>query len=189
MKKLFYLLLSSFILSCQDEKKEPETTTTAEVTTTEPAKALPEFAYPVDRANWKMGDPANTKLILDMYHAWDAKNADAVAGFFADSAFLDMPNAQRMTLNKSNVYEKFGKARKQFTNTSHRIISAISLHNDDLNDDWVQILCYNKWTYQDGGKDSMLYFDNWRVKNGKIDYLTTLEQTPPKAVLKRLEGK
>jgi hypothetical protein len=35
----------------------------------------------------------------------------------------------------------------------------------------------------------MLYFDNWRVKNGKIDYLTTLEQTPPKQVLKKLEAK
>jgi len=77
----------------------------------------------------------------------------------------------------------------QYTNISHKIISAISLHNDDLNDDWVQILAYNKWTYKDGGKDSMLYYDNWRLTNGKIDYLTTLEQTPPKAVLKRLEGK
>ena len=77
----------------------------------------------------------------------------------------------------------------QYTNISHKIISALSLHNDDLNDDWVQILAYNKWTYQDGAKDSMLYFDNWRVTNGKIDYLTTLEQTPPKQVLKKLEAK
>jgi hypothetical protein len=102
---------------------------------------------------------------------------------------LDLPNAQRIVLNKDNVYEKFGKARKQYTNTSHKIISAISLHNDDLHEDWVQILCYNKWSYQDGTRDSMLYFDNWRLKNGKINYLNTLEQTPPRPLLKRLETK
>ena len=183
MKKLFFSALTVFIFSCQEEKKEPE------IVPTETSKALPEFAYPVDRANWKIGDPNNTKLVLDMYRAWDSNDGNAVAGFFADSALLDLPNAQRMVLSKDNVYERFGKARKQYTNTSHKIISAISLHNDDLNEDWVQILSYNKWSYQDGARDSMLYFDNWRLKNGKIDYLNTLEQTPPKPLLKRLETK
>ena len=188
MKKVFFAALTVFIFSCQDEKKEPEVVAVTE-TPTETSTPLPEFAFPVDRSHWKIGDPANTKLVLDMYHAWDTNDANAVAGFFADSATLDMPNALRMVVKKNNVYDKFAKARIQYTNISHKIISAISLHNDDLNDDWVQILAYNKWTYQDGGKDSMLYFDNWRVKNGKIDYLTTLEQTPPKQVLKKLEGK
>jgi len=181
MKKLLFPVLTVFIFSCQDEKKP-------EVIADSP-KPLPEFAYPVDRANWKIGDPANTKMILDLYHAWDANDANSVAGFFADSATLDMPTALRVAVNKSTVYEKFGKARKQYTNTSHKIISAISLHNDDMNEDWVQILAYNKWTYQDGARDSMLYFDNWRLKNGKVDYLNTLEQTPPKSLLKRLESK
>ena len=184
MKNLLFSALTVFIISCQDEKKEPET-----VPTTETSKALPEFAYPVDRKNWTIGDPANTKTILDLYHAWDANDANTVAGFFADSAVLDLPHVMRRTVNKGDVYEKFGKARKQYTNTSHKIISAISLHNDDFNEDWVQILCYNKWAYQDGGKDSMLYFDNWRLKNGKVEYLNTLDQTPPKALLNKLENK
>jgi hypothetical protein len=184
MKKILFSVLTVFIFSCQDEKKEPEI-----VPVTETSKPLPEFAYPVDRSHWKIGDPANTKTVLDMYHAWDANDANGVAGFFADSAMLDLPNSQRMVLNKDNVYEKFGKARKQYTNTSHKIISAISLHNNDLNEDWVQILCYNKWAYPDGARDSMLYFDNWRLKSGKIDYLNTLEQTPPTPLLKKLEAK
>jgi len=188
MKKLFYLFLSAFIFSCQDEKKEPEPTTTTEVATTEPAKALPEFAYPVERANWKMGDPGNTKLILDMYKAWDAKDGAAVAGFFADSADMDMPDGRRLTLKKENIYERFAKGRSQYTNTSNKIISAMALHNDDYNDDWVQIMTYNKWAYKDGVKDSMLYFDNWRLKDGKIVYLNSLQQKPPKPLLKRLES-
>jgi len=184
MKKILFAVLTVFIFSCQDEKKEPEI-----VPVTETSKPLPEFAYPVDRKNWTIGDPANTKLVLDMYHAWDANDANAVAGFFADSAVLDLPKALRRTVNKNDVYEKFAKARKQYTNTSHKIISAVSLHNNDLNEDWVQILCYNKWAYPDGARDSMLYFDNWRLKSGKIDYLNTLEQTPPTPLLKKLEAK
>ena len=184
MKKILFSALTVFIFSCQDEKKEPEI-----VPVTETPKALPEFAYPVDRTHWKIGDPANTKLILDMYQAWDQKDGGAVARFFADSATLDLPNAQRMDLNKDNVYERFSKARIQYDNTSNKIISAISLHNDDYNEDWVQIMTYNKWSYKDGVKDSMLYFDNWRLKNGKINYLNSLEQKPPKPLLKRLETK
>jgi hypothetical protein len=184
MKKIFFVALTVFIFSCQDEKKEPEV-----VATEEPSKALPAFAYPVDRANWKIGDPGNTKLVLDMYHAWDANDANTVAGFFADSAAMDMPDARRLVLNKDNVYEKFSKSRRQYANASHKIISAISLHNDDYDEDWVQVLAYNKWSYQDGAKDSSLYFDNWRLKNGKINYLNSLEQKPPRQLLKTLENK
>ena len=184
MKKIFYLLLSVFLFSCQDEKKEPEI-----IPTNDTSKALPEFAYPVDRSHWNLGDPGNTKLVLDMYRAWDGNDANAVAGFFADSAAMDMPDARRLMLQKSDVYEKFAKARKQYADASHRIISAIALHNDDYDEDWVQILTYNKWSYQDGVKDSMLYFDNWRIKNGKINYLNSLEQKPPRPLLKTLENK
>jgi hypothetical protein len=84
MKKIFFAALTVFIFSCQDEKKESEIVPVTELHET--PKALPEFAYPVDRSHWKIGDPANTKLVLDMYHAWDANDANAVAGFFADSA-------------------------------------------------------------------------------------------------------
>jgi hypothetical protein len=179
MKKIFFVALTVFIFSCQNEKKEPEVV----------AKPLPAFAYPVDRANWKIGDPANTKLVLDMYHAWDGNDANTVAGFFADSASMDMPDGRRLLLNKDNVYEKFAKGRKQYADASNKIISAISLHNDDYDEDWVQVLTYNKWSYQDGVKDSSLYFDNWRLKNGKINYLNSLEQKPPRPLLKTLESK
>ena len=179
MKKVFFAALTVFIFSCQDEKNEPEVV----------SKPLPAFAYPVDRSHWKIGDPGNTKLVLDMYHAWDANDANTVAGFFADSALMDMPDGRRLVLNKDNVYEKFAKGRRQYADASNKIISAISLHNDDYDEDWVQVLTYNKWSYQDGVKDSSLYFDNWRLKNGKINYLNSLEQKPPRPLLKTLENK
>jgi hypothetical protein len=95
MKKIFFLALSSFLFSCNDEKKEPENKTPLQLPKQKP---LPEFAYPVDRAHWSIGDPGNTKLVLDMYHAWDQKDGAAVAGFFADSANMDMPDARRLAL-------------------------------------------------------------------------------------------
>jgi hypothetical protein len=35
----------------------------------------------------------------------------------------------------------------------------------------------------------MLFFDNWRLKNGKINYLNSLEQKPPRQLLEKLENK
>ena len=51
------------------------------------------------------------------------------------------------------------------------------------------VMVYNKWTYNDGVKDSALYWENWRLKDGKIVYLNSLAQAPPKTLLKTLETK
>jgi hypothetical protein len=50
-------------------------------------------------------------------------------------------------------------------------------------------MLYNKWTYNDGVRDSALFWENWRLKDGKIVYLNSLVQAPPKTLLKTLETK
>jgi hypothetical protein len=63
------------------------------------------------------------------------------------------------------------------------------LYNEENNADWVMVMVYNKWTYNDGVRDSALYWDNWRLKDGRIVYLNSLAQAPPKTLLKTLETK
>jgi hypothetical protein len=41
--------------------------------------------------------------------------------------------------------------------------------------------------YKDKTRDSMLYQDLWKVKNGKISYLLTLEQIPSRPGIKKLD--
>jgi ketosteroid isomerase-like protein len=185
MKKIFVSASLLFLLSCQDEKKQTETPAPV----TETKKTLPEFAYPVAMANWSMGDAANTKLVLDVYKAWEQKDSAVFAASFADSAVMDMPDARRISLTRGSAYVRLSKARSKYDSISNKIVAAYALHNDDQNTDWVMVMTYNKWIYKDGVKDSALYWDNWRLKDGKIVYLNSLEQAPPKTLLNTLETK
>ena len=186
MKRIFAITSLVFLISCkgQDEKQAE---TPGPVTETE--KVLPEFAYPVAMANWTMGDPNHTKTVLDVYKAWEQKDSAVFAASFADSASMDMPDARRLTFTKGNAYKRLYNARSKYDSITNKIVSAYALHNEENNADWVMVMVYNKWTYNDGVKDSALYWENWRLEDGKIVYLNSLAQAPPKTLLKTLETK
>jgi ketosteroid isomerase-like protein len=188
MKRIFAIASFVFLISCkgQDEK---QTETPTPTPATETKKALPEFAYPVAMANWTMGDPNHTKMVLDVYQAWERKDSAVFAASFADSVSMDMPDARRLTFTKGNAYKWLYNARSKYNSITNKIVSAYALHNEENSADWVMVMVYNKWTYNDGVRDSALYWDNWRLKDGKIVYLNSLEQAPPKTLLKTLETK
>ena len=197
MKSL--VTIASFVLltACNNEaEKQSESGTRAHDGTstnpetkieTETNKPLPEFAYPVAMAKWSMGDPDNTKTVLRVYKAWEQKDSVVFADAFADSATMDMPDARRLTFTKGKAASRLYQARNQYRSISNDIVSAYALHNEENNADWVMVMVYNKWTYTDGIRDSALFWDNWRLKDGKIVYLNSLLHAPPKTLLKMLE--
>ena len=193
MKLFFALAFFGFLISCNStDEKQTETPASDPVLTaaaTEVKEPLPEFAYPVAMANWTMGDPTHTKTILDVYKAWEKNDSAVFAASFADSASMDMPDARRLIFTQGNAYKRLYNARKQYRSVTNKIVSAYALHNEENNADWVLVMLYNKWTYKDGGKDSALFWENWRLKDGKIVYLNSLMQAPPKTLLKTLETK
>jgi len=190
MKKIFAITLSVFLISCTgNNEKQTEAMAGSSEPAVESKKPLPEFAYPVAMANWNMGDANDTKTVLDVYKAWEEKDSAVFAASFADSASMDMPDARRLTFTRGNAYKKLYAARNQYNSITNKIVSAYALHNEENNADWVMVMVYNKWTYKNGVKDSALYWDNWRLKDGKIVYLNSLEQAPPKVLLKMLEAK
>ena len=192
MKRIFAVASFVFLISCKgkDEKQtEIPTPAPAPETATEAKKALPEFAYPVAMANWTMGDPNHTKTVLNVYKAWEEKDSAVFAASFADSASMDMPDARRLTFTKGNAYKRLYNARSKYNSITNKIVSAYALHNEENNADWVMVMLYNKWTYNDGVRDSALFWENWRLQDGKIVYLNSLVQAPPKTLLKTLETK
>jgi hypothetical protein len=190
MKKFIVIASVVFLISCSDKnEKQIEATSQPSEPVTETKKTLPEFAYPVAMANWTMGDPNHTKTVLGVYKAWEQKDSAVFAASFADSAAMDMPDARRLIFTRGNAYKRLYKARSQYNSITNKIVSAYALHNEENNADWVMVMVYNKWTYNNGVKDSALYWDNWRLKDGRIVYLNSLEQAPPKTLLKTLEAR
>ena len=144
---------------------------------------LPSF---VAFRNWQIGDPSNATSVLNVYGTWDRSNTDSMAIYFADSATYDFPNGTRRITTRHTIEATFRKWRHDYTQTSNIPFSMISLHNKDLDQDWVIAWTWNKWQYTDGKKDSALYCDNWRIRAGKITYLNSMENRASKELAKRL---
>ena len=192
MKKryLIYLLIAVFASSCNsNEKSQSETSTadTAAKSQPAPVAAIPDLPANVIYKNWEVGKPENTLLVLNVYKAWDSDSTQDMSSYFADSTAYDLPDGTRASTTNKTVGSKFRQWRRAYKETTNTPFSLISLNNKDRDQEWVIAWTWNKWTYNDGKKDSMLYCDNWRIKDGKIAYLNSLQNRPSKSLAKKLE--
>ncbi len=192
MKKIIYLFAGVCIFSSCSEKKTENTTTTdtaaAPVIAVE--KVKPVYAYPVRYTDWEIGSDDNIKTVIDFYYAWDHKDAGKVAGLFADTVRLRIPtDREEIVVPNSQINVKLTANRGMYDSTSNNIISAVSLHDKQSNEDWVMITTYNKWVEKGGKRDSVLYADSWRLKNGKIAFLLSFYKLPTEQFVKRNDSK
>src|SRR5436190_16282718 len=190
MKITLSLLCLFFILSCGQDKATDKTientTEKAPAASTEPQSLTP-LTYPALYSSWEMGKRDNMNIVLSLYKAWDESSVDNIKNLFADSVILDLPGGRRITSSRDNITDVLIKYRKSFATTSNQVISIYPILNKETNDEWVAALLYNKWSYQDNRKDSSLFHDLWKLQNGKIYYMLSLEQSPNRTNLKRLE--
>ena len=177
------------LIACNDQKKPVtgETPATTPVPSASPdVPVMPELPNTVLYKNWEIGNPAYLKLITDAYQSWDNNEpADDLSKFFTDSAVFDLPNGKRY-IPKQNIKEQLRKWRNVYAETQNIPFSVISLKNKDFNQEWVMAMVWNKWKYKDGVKDSMLYFDNWRIQDGRIAHMISMEQKINKQMSKTL---
>ena len=190
MKITLSLLCLLFILSCgQDNATEKQTDLKVETETASSAEpqSLPPLTYPALYSNWEIGKRENMNTVLSLYKAWDESSVDNLKSLFADSVILDLPGGRRVTSSRDNITDILVKFRSAYKTTANQVISIYPLLNKETNDEWVAALLYNKWTYKDNIRDSSLYQDLWKLQNGKIYYMLSLEQSPSRTGIKRLE--
>ena len=190
---LFYMLPGIFVISCNNDKTADQQSTAVDTSATksEPAaieqsSTLPSF---VVFRNWEQGNPENSQLILNAYKAWDSDSTGGMSTYFGDTTRFDLPDGRRFTMPNSTIESTLRKWRRNYKATSNIPFSLISLHNKDVDQQWVIAWTWNKWQYTDGTKDSMLYCDNWRLKDGKIVYLNSTENRPSKSLSKTLNNR
>ena len=191
LKQIFmYLLFTALVAGCNSDKtetaKSTDTDTNDEKPATEPVNVLPDLPTYVVYKNWETGKPENTQLIINAYKAWDSDSPEDLATYFADSAAYDFPDGRRATTTNKTIESNLRQWRNAYKETTNIPFSLISLNNKDRGEEWVIAWTWNKWTYTDGKKDSMLYCDNWRINNGKITYLNSLQNRPSKQLSKAL---
>jgi hypothetical protein len=176
MKNLLAPLAVILLLSSCGNK----TTDTTVTTDSTKVAATPELALPVKYKNWEIGNPEYVKDAVDLYKAWDDKDTK-IASYFADTFVMRIPEETNKIIIPNDAIDSTLKGnRNMYDLTSNDLISAVSLHDKESGEDWVMVTTYNKWINKDGSRDSILYQDNWRFKNGKINLLTSFDKVPSK---------
>ena len=190
MKITLSILCLFFVLSCGQDKATDKTientTEQAPAASTEP-QSLPPLAYPALYSNWEIGKRDNMNTVLSLYKAWDESSVDNMKNIFADSVILDLPAGRRVTSSRDKITDLLVNYRNSFAATSNQVLSIYPVLNKETNDEWVAVLLYNKWTYKNNVRDSSLFQDLWKLQNGKIYYMLSLEQSPNRTSIKRLE--
>ena len=185
MKRIAYSALLVFLFSCGQNNKPSEAVSSDTAIAKAPEEKV--FDYPVLNKNWQIGNHDNTRLVLQVYKAWDGKDVEDMKALLADTVIMDMPNGVRRSASNAETVNRLLKQRKTLSSASNEILVAYPLVNKDNNEEWVNVLTYNKWMYKDKSRDSMLYLDLWKISNGKISYLLSLEQMPSRMGAKTLE--
>ena len=191
MQPLMKISLSVFCfflgLSCDPDKRGDKEPVKVDTVKSEASTTPIVLSYPALYSDWDIGSRENINTVLSVYKDWDELSVDHMKNQFADSVVMDMPAGKRVTSSRDGIVDVLVKFRNNYAKTSNQVISVYPLLNKETNDEWVSALVYNKWTYKDNSRDSMIYQDLWRLKDGKIEYLLSLEQTPSRVVAKRLE--
>jgi len=170
MKKLHFIpFIFIAFLSCTGNNKETAAVPSADSVGTE------KHMY------WEIGDNRNVNKIAELYQLWDAKKTFAAADYFADTFRLNTPEEKKeRVVPNDQISKALEEARNSYKATSNDIISSVSLRDKVTGEDWVMVTAYSKWTEQDGTKDSVLYHEDWRLENGKINLLLSFFKIPPK---------
>ncbi|PWT95113.1 MAG: hypothetical protein C5B52_18685 [Bacteroidetes bacterium] len=173
MKKLLGSFIAvGFMMSCNNqastpvvEEKKPADTTVAEV------KPTPKIDYPYAAeysAEWKIGDPNNTRVVLDFYKALEEGKTDELKKFFADSVKFRLYDTRSGNVSADEAVKRIATFRARFKSLNESFLAFIPLHSNDRNEDWVSTWMKEKAVSLNGKADSTIYQENWGLRNGKI---------------------
>jgi hypothetical protein len=183
MKKTNFLLAAVLLMAaCTESTTKNEAA--PEVAVVEvPAKV--DYGRPIKYTEWEIGKPENVKTVLNFYSFWDNKETEKLASLFADTLILRVPGeTTEMSVPNNKINQSFTENRGEYKTTTNQVLSAISLHDRESNEDWVMITTYSKWEEVSGKRDSIMYSDSWRLKDGKISFLMSFDKKPTKNFLK-----
>jgi len=161
MKKLImYAGILLFAAACAEKGKTTETPATAEA-------ALP-YALETPYKNWQPGDQANAVMVMKMIKAWETRNPEESASYFADTVeiTMDMFHAK---MSKDSLVPFLESGYVMYDSnlvvTMHDWESVIS---EDKKDQWVTLWYKQSWINDKGVADSMNVTNDAKIVDGKI---------------------
>lgn len=132
-------------------------------------------------SNFVMGDPANSRLILEMWKDFDDNAFERHEAMFADSTKIYMADGQ-VVKGKDGMMEGVKMYRNSLADVKSDVHAYMSFKSVDRNENWVAIWGVENNTMKDGKKVSVSLHEIWKFnKDGKIDEIRQYSAKVPPA--------
>ncbi|HEY0899753.1 MAG TPA: nuclear transport factor 2 family protein [Sphingobacteriaceae bacterium] len=176
MKKSIQLLVCSLLVSipmicvvqAQDQKAKPKSD----------ASMPYQASY---SSKFEMGDPAKSRMVLELWKDYDDNAIDRHISWIADTAVMYMADGQ-MLKGRDNMVAGVKKSRSSIAQLKTTVHAWMSLRSTDRNENWVAIWGTEEDTAKDGTKTSVSLHEVWRFnKDGKVDQIMQYMMAVPPA--------
>jgi hypothetical protein len=117
------------------------------------------------------GEPANAKIVLDLWKAYEENKFGDVKNLFADSVTMEFASGFMLHAGRDSLIAGAIADRGQYTSVIDSVDAWIPVHSTDKNEDWVTIWAREYTVNAKGKKDTSAVHEIWRLKDGKVNYM------------------
>jgi uncharacterized protein YcfL len=161
MKKFTFLfLIALFFAACQSK----ETTATADS-----KSDTTKYPYTVkDPIDWQMNkDPQNLLVAMRAVKAFENQDTSALKKLIGDSIGL-MVDGYEFNGLRAEFLKTVQEEMNKYKSITVKMQDTESIINIDKSEAWVCLWYKQYWEGNDGKKDSTNYFNDLKIKNGKV---------------------
>lgn len=137
--------------------------------------------YPIQYSSQFMpGDPAYSRLVLDMWKDYDNNTLDRNPGAFADTVVMYFADGASLK-GVQEVMEAGKASRASLASVQQTVDAVMSVHSIDKNEDWVLVWGAAKETDKSGNAKTVPLHELWRInKDGRVDLVLQYTHAEPK---------
>lgn len=142
--------------------------------------AQQKMSYPYTAnysSDFKMGNPADAKMILELWKDWD-DNAFDRHDYFSDTVVMFLSDGS-VIKGKDSCLAGAKRFRGSMSSAVSSLNAWIPLKSIDRNENWVALWGTETDTFPDGKTSKRDLQEIWRInKDGKIDFMKQFAAVP-----------
>jgi hypothetical protein len=178
MKKFLIMVTIVTIAAC-NSNNEPKTES---MKSGSDSTKMADVTYPYEiyySSKFEIGDPQQTKMILEIWKDWDNGNLQAHKDHFADSLEMHTYDGTLMKGTRDSVLEMAQNYRNTLASVVSRVYTVAPLKSIDKDENWALVWGMETDTDKKGKVDSFYLQETWRFnKAGKTDLLYQFKADP-----------
>lgn len=145
-----------------------------------PQKPAGGFPYqPTYSSSFEIGDPAQARMVLELWKDYDENALDRHASWFADTAVIYLASGE-VVRGLDSMLAGVKKYRSSIAKVKTTLHAWVSLRSTDRKENWVALWATEEDTSKDGTTTAVSLHEIWRINRaGKIDEIRQYAQEVP----------